>query len=63
MLLGELLLIQDQNDQIFEVVLKSYGHDSTIFVPENPVAFLQASTSRFEIFHGLPKEKALDLIL
>jgi len=46
---GECFLIQDQNGQRFEAVLKSSGHDSLIFVPENPVAVLQASASRHEI--------------
>ena len=63
MISGERLLIQDQNGQRFETVLKSSGHDSLNFVPENPVAVLQASASRFEILQALPKEKALNLIL
>ena len=63
MLSGECFLIQDQNGQRFEAVLKSSGHDSLIFVPENPVAILQASGSRLEILQALPKKKALDLIL
>ena len=46
---GDRFLIQDQNGQRFEAVLKSSGHDSLIFVPENPLAVLQASASRHEI--------------
>ena len=63
MLSGEHILIQDQNCQRFEAVLKSSGHDSLISVPENHVAVLQASASRFKILQAFPKEKALDLIL
>jgi 16S rRNA U1498 N3-methylase RsmE len=63
MLLGEHLLIQNQNGQLFVAVLKSSGHDSLNFVLENPVAVLQALASRFEILQALPKEKALNLIL
>jgi len=63
MLLGEHLLIQNQNGQLFVAVLKSSGHDSLNFVPENPVAVLQASASRFEILQALPKEKTPNLIL
>jgi hypothetical protein len=40
MLLGEHLLIQNQNGQLFVAVLKSSGHDSLNFVLENPVLVL-----------------------
>ena len=63
MISGERLLIQDQNGQSFETVLKSSGHDSLNFVSENTIAILQASSSLFEILQALPKEKALNLIL
>ena len=60
---GEYFLIQNQNGHRFEAVLKSSGHDSLIFVPENLVAVMQAYASRLEILQAMTKEKALDLIL
>lgn len=60
---GEHFLIQDQNGQRFDAVLKSSGRDSLSFVPENSVAVPQASALRLEILQALPKEKALDWIL
>jgi hypothetical protein len=61
MLSGEHLLIQDQNSQLFETVLKSSGHDSLVFVPENPVSVLQASASRFKNFASPPQGKSTGL--
>jgi 16S rRNA (uracil1498-N3)-methyltransferase len=60
---GERFLIQDQNGQRFEAVLKSSGRDSLSFVPDNLVAVPQASALRLEILQALPKEKSLDWIL
>lgn len=60
---GEHFLIQDQNGQRFDAVLKSSSRDSLSFVPENSVAVPQASALRLEILQALPKEKALDWIL
>ena len=60
---GEHFLIQDQNGQRFDAVLKSSGRDSMSFVPENSVAVPQASALRLEILQALPKEKTLDWIL
>ncbi|MEC7886940.1 MAG: RsmE family RNA methyltransferase [SAR324 cluster bacterium] len=60
---GEHFLIQDQNGQRFDAVLKSSSRDLLSFVPENSVAVPQASALRLEILQALPKEKALDWIL
>lgn len=60
---GERFLIQDQNGQRFDAVLKSSGRDSLSFVPEISVTVPQASELRLEILQALPKEKALDWIL
>lgn len=60
---GDRFLIQDQNGERFDAVLKSLDRNSLCFVPENSVAFPQASALRLEILQALPKEKALDWIL
>ena len=60
---GEHFLIQDQNGQRFDAVLKSSSRDSLSFVTENSVVVPQASALRLEILQALPKEKALDWIL
>jgi len=53
---GEHFLIQDQNGQRFDAVLKSSSRNSLSFVPENSVAVPQASALRLEILQALPKE-------
>ena len=56
---GAHFLIQDQNGQRFEAVLKSSGRESLFFVPEKAVPVPQESALRLEILQALPKEKAL----
>ena len=60
---GDSFLVQDQQGQRFEAILKSFDHNSLLFTPQKPVAIPPASSLRVEILQALPKQKALDFIL
>ena len=60
---GENFLVQDQQGQRFEAILKSFDRNSILFIPQKPVAIPPASSLRIEILQALPKQKALDFIL
>ena len=60
---GDRFLVQDQQGQRFEAILKSFDRNSLLFTPQKPVAIPPASSLRIEILQALPKQKALDLIL
>ena len=60
---GDSFLVQDQQGQRFEAILKSLDHNSLQFTPQKPVAIPPASSLRIEILQALPKQKALDFIL
>ena len=60
---GDSFLVQDQQGQRFEAILKSFDRNSLIFTPQKPVAIPPASSLRIEILQALPKQKALDFIL
>ena len=60
---GDSFLLQDEQGQRFEAILKSFDHDSLLFTPQKPVAIPPASSLQIEILQALPKQKALDLIL
>ena len=60
---GDSFLIQDQEGQRFEAILKSFDRNSLIFTPHKPTAIPPPSSLRIEILQALPKQKALDFIL
>ena len=60
---GDSFLVQDQQGQRFEAILKSFDRNSLLFTPQKPVAIPPASSLRIEILQALPKQKALDFIL
>tara|TARA_B100001123_G_scaffold72472_1_gene81331 strand:- start:111 stop:854 length:744 start_codon:yes stop_codon:yes gene_type:complete len=60
---GDSFLVQDQQGQRFEAILKSFDRNSLMFAPEKLVVIPPASSLRIEILQALPKQKALDLIL
>ena len=60
---GDSFLVQDQQGQRFEAILKSFDHNSLLFTTQKPVEIPPASPLRIEILQALPKQKALDLIL
>jgi len=60
---GDSFLVQDQQGQRFEAILKSFDSKSLLFIPQKPVAITPASSLRIEILQALPKQKALDFIL
>ena len=60
---GDSFLVQDQQGQRFEAILKSFDRNSLLFTPQKPVEIPPASSMRIEILQALPKQKALDFIL
>ena len=60
---GDRFLIQDQQGQRFEAILKSFDRNGLLFTPQKPVAIPPASSLRIEILQALPKQKALAFIL
>ena len=60
---GDSFLVQDQQGQRFEAILKSFDRNSLLFTPQKPVAIPPSSSLRIEILQALPKQKALDFIL
>jgi len=60
---GDSFLVQDQQGQRFEAILKSFDRNSLLFTPQKPVAIPPASSLRIEVLQALPKQKALDFIL
>ena len=60
---GDSFLVQDQQGQRFEAILKSFDRNSLMFTPQKLVAIPPTSSLRIEILQALPKQKALDLIL
>ena len=60
---GDSFLVQDQQGQRFEAILKSFDRNSLLFTPQKPVAIPPDSSLRIEILQALPKQKALDFIL
>jgi len=54
---GEHFLIQDQNAQRFDAVLKSSGRDSLSFVPESSVAVPQASVYVLKYYKPCPRKR------
>ena len=60
---GGSFLVQDQQGQRFEAILKSFDRNSLLFTTQKPVAIPPASSLRIEILQALPKQKALDFIL
>ena len=60
---GDSFLVQDQQGQRFEAILKSFDRNSLLFTPQKPVAIPSASSLRIEILQALPKQKALEFIL
>ena len=60
---GDSFLVQDQQGQRFEAILKSFDRNSLLFTPQKPVAIPPASSLRIEILQALPKQKALEFIL
>ena len=60
---GDSFLVQDQQGQRFEAILKNFYRNSLLFTPQNPIAIPPASSLRIEILQALPKQKALDFIL
>ena len=51
---GDSFLVQDQQGQRFEAILKSFDSKSLLFTPQKPVAITPASSLRIEILQGLP---------
>jgi len=60
---GDSFLVQDQQGQRFEAILKSFDRNSLLFTPQKPVEIPPTSSLRIEILQALPKQKALDFIL
>jgi len=60
---GDNFLVQDQQGQRFEAILKSFDRNGLLFTPQKPVSIPPASSLRIEILQALPKQKALDFIL
>ena len=60
---GDNFLIQDQQGNRFEAILKSFDRNSLLFTPQKHVAIPPASSLSIEILQALPKQKALDFIL
>jgi len=60
---GDSFLIQDQQGQQFEAILKSFDHNSLLFTTQKPIVIPPASPLCIEILQALPKQKALDFIL
>jgi len=60
---GDSFLVQDQQGQRFEAILKSFERNSLLFTPHKPVAIPPTSSLRIEVVQALPKQKALDFIL
>ena len=61
--IGDHFLIQDEQGQRFEVVLKNFSRNSLKFIPEKTVSVPLPSPLRLEVLLALPKEKALDFVL
>ena len=61
--LGDSFLIQDQQGNRFEAILKSIDRNSLLFFLHKTVAIPPNSSLRIEILQALPKQKALDFIL
>ena len=61
--LGDSFLIQDQQGNRFEAILKSFDRNSLLFILQKTVAIPPTSSLRIEILQALPKQKALDSIL
>jgi len=60
---GDSFLVQDQQGQRFEAILKSFDRNSLLFTPQKPVPIPPVSSLRIEVLQALPKQKALDFIL
>ena len=60
---GDSFLVQDQQGQRYEAILKSFDRNSLRFTPQKPVTIPPTSTLRIEILQTLPKQKSLDFIL
>ena len=60
---GDSFLIQDQQGNRFEAILKSFDRNSLLFMLQKTVPIPPNSSLRIEILQAVPKQKALDSIL
>ncbi len=60
---GDSFLLQDEQGQRFEAILKSFDRNSLLFTPQKSVEIPPVSSLRIEILQALPKQKPLDFIL